>query len=44
VGTRTEFHLRQLEEIFSYYDSLHRRYGMRSLNMEEAAREFRQEL
>jgi len=44
VGTRTEFHLRQLEEIFSYYDSLRRRYGMRSLNMEEAAREFRQEL
>lgn len=39
VGVRTELHLRQLEEIFSYYDELKERYGMRSLNMGEAARE-----
>ncbi len=39
VGTRTDFHLAQLEEIFSYYDGLKEQYGMRSLNMGEAARE-----
>ena len=32
-------HLQQLEEIFSYYEELKVRYGMRSLNMAEAARE-----
>ena len=31
--------MHQLEEIFSYYEELNARYGMRSLNMAEAARE-----
>ena len=39
VGVRTEYHLRQLSEIFEYYALLHEKYGMRSLNMGEAARE-----
>ena len=39
VGVRTELHLAQLEEIFAYYDELKETYGMRSLNMGEAARE-----
>lgn len=39
VGVRTQYHLAQLEEIFSYYDLLKDRYGMRSLNMAEAAGE-----
>lgn len=39
VGVRTDFHMKQLEEIFRYYDELKEKYGMRSLNMEEAARE-----
>jgi peptidoglycan/xylan/chitin deacetylase (PgdA/CDA1 family) len=39
VGVRTDFHMRQLEEIFSYYDELKEKYGMRSLNMGEAAQE-----
>ena len=39
VGVRTELHMQQLEEIFSYYDELKEKYGMRSLNMGEAARE-----
>ena len=39
VGVRTGDHLAQLEEIFSYYETLKDRYGMRSLNMAEAARE-----
>ena len=39
IGTNTDFHLRQLEDIFSYYDELHETYGMRSLNMNEAAQE-----
>lgn len=39
VGVRTDFHMKQLEEIFSYYDELKEKYGMRSLNMGEAARE-----
>ncbi len=37
IGIKTEYHLRQLEEIFSYYDLLHKRYGMVSCNMREAA-------
>lgn len=37
VGTRTDLHLKQLEEIFSYYNELKEAYGMRSLNMGEAA-------
>jgi hypothetical protein len=39
VGVRTDFHMRQLEDIFSYYDELKEKYGMRSLNMGEAAQE-----
>lgn len=39
VGVRTEFHLSQLKEIFEYYDELKEKYGMRSLNMREAAEE-----
>ena len=39
VGVHTDFHMKQLEEIFSYYDALKETYGMRSLNMGEAARE-----
>ena len=39
IGVRTEFHLQQLEKIFCYYEQLRERYGMRSLNMGEAAHE-----
>ena len=39
VGVRTDYHMKQLEEIFSYYDELKEKYGMRSLNMGEAAQE-----
>lgn len=39
IGVRTEEHLAQLEEIFSFYQQLKQKYGMRSLNMGEAARE-----
>lgn len=39
VGVHTEEHLKQLEEIFAYYEELKRAYGMRSLNMREAAEE-----
>lgn len=39
VGVHTDFHMKQLEEIFSYYDELKEKYGMRSLNMNEAAQE-----
>ena len=39
VGVHTEFHMQQLEEIFSYYDELREKYQMRSLNMGEAAQE-----
>lgn len=39
VGVCTDFHMKQLEEIFSYYDELRVKYGMRSLNMGEAAQE-----
>ena len=39
VGVRTDFHMKQLEDIFSYYDELKAKYGMRSLNMGEAAQE-----
>lgn len=36
VGTMTEEHLGQLEEIFRYYTELKEKYGMQSLNMREA--------
>lgn len=37
IGIKMEYHLRQLEEIFAYYDFLHARYGMLSHTMCEAA-------
>lgn len=40
IGVRTDFHLKQLEEIFSYYDELKEKYGMVSMNMQEAAEYF----
>ena len=43
VGVRTEEHLKQLEEIFSYYEELKETYGMRCLNMREAAEELSQQ-
>ncbi len=39
VGVHTDYHLKQLEEIFRYYETLQRQYGMRSLNMGELAQE-----
>lgn len=39
IGVRTKEHLAQLEEIFSFYQQMKEKYGMRSLNMGEAARE-----
>lgn len=39
VGTRTQYHLQQLEGLFRYYQKLREKYGMRSLNMQEAAQE-----
>ena len=39
VGVHTEEHLKQLEEIFSYYEELKETYSMRCLNMREAAEE-----
>lgn len=35
IGVKTEFHLRQLEEIFKYYQRMNEKYGMTSLNMRE---------
>ncbi len=40
IGVYTDLHMKQLEEIFSYYDYLNKKYGMQSLNMNEAAEEF----
>ena len=37
LGVRTQAHFDQLEEIFSYYETLRDRFGMESLNMREAA-------
>ena len=39
IGVRTDFHMQQLEEIFHYFEELREQYGMRSLNMDEAAQE-----
>ncbi len=39
IGIMTEEHFKQLEEIFKYYGELKEKYGMRSLNMREAASE-----
>lgn len=40
IGILTEAHMKQLEEIFSYYDFLKEKYHMRSLNMCEAVDEY----
>ena len=39
IGVMTDYHLKQLEEILFYYDKLKEKYGIRSLNMGEAAKE-----
>lgn len=39
IGVYTNYHLKQLETIFSYYDKLKQQYGMRSLNMNEISQE-----
>lgn len=36
IGDMTAFHLKQLEEIFNYYEELKEKYNMQSLNMKEA--------
>lgn len=41
IGVRTELHLRQLEEVFKYYNELKEKYGMESLNMKEATEKSR---
>lgn len=43
IGVRTDFHLKQLDEIFAYYEELKENYGMVSMNMDEAAQYFSQE-
>ena len=40
IGVNTEMNLKQLDEIFCYYDKLKKKYGMRSLNMGEAAKQY----
>lgn len=37
VGVMTEEHMKQLDEIFRYYQLMKEKYGMESLNMREAA-------
>lgn len=39
MGAMTQEYFDELEEVFGYYDELREKYGMRSLNMREAARE-----
>ena len=43
IGVRTDYHLKQLEDIFSYYDELKEKYGMQSMNMREATEHFSKE-
>ena len=43
IGVKTDFHLKQLEEIFSYYEVLKEKYGMASMNMKEAVEYFSNE-
>ncbi len=40
IGVKTDYHLKQLEEIFSYYGQLKEKYGMVSMNMKEATEYF----
>lgn len=44
IGVMTEYHLKQLDEIFSYYSELRKKYGMQSLNMAEATEHFSKSL
>lgn len=39
IGVNTELHLKQLDEIFSFFEELRQEYGMRSLNMREMTEE-----
>ncbi len=43
IGVRTEFHLRQLEEIFRYYEDLNAQYGMQSMTISEMAEKLEKE-
>lgn len=43
IGVKTDYHLKQLEDIFNYYDELKEKYGMKSMNMKEAAEYFSNE-
>jgi hypothetical protein len=40
IGVRTQEHLKQLEEIFQYYERLKETYGMQCMNMGEAAQRY----
>lgn len=40
LGLYTDFHMKQIEEIFRYYQKLNKQFGMISLNMREAASYF----
>lgn len=40
IGVKTDFHFKQLEEIFNYFEQLKEKYGMKSMNMREAAEYF----
>lgn len=40
IGVKTDFHLKQLEEILMYYKQLNEKYGMESLNMRELSEEY----
>ena len=40
IGVRTQEHLKQLEEIFQYYEQLKETYGMQCMNMGEAAQRY----
>ena len=42
IGVHTDFHLSQLDEIFRYYQEMNEKYGMVSLNMNEAVMYFEQ--
>ena len=39
MGVKTQYHLKQFEEIFCYYDYLKEKYGMQSLNMNEMVKQ-----
>ena len=39
IGVDTQEHLKQLEDIFQYYQQLHETYGMESKNMKEAVQQ-----